>query len=81
MLRACTQYAANADHLWPPLCSHKLCEFSVRVMGQESGTELKRNLNVVKLLETLRDSIQLIYSIPCKSYTSLNRSQYNDVSQ
>ena len=34
----------NADHLQPPFCSHKLCEFSVRVIwGQESETELKRN--------------------------------------
>ena len=63
----------HADHLQPPVCSHKLCEFSVRVIwGQESGTELKRNWNVVKLLETLRDYTQLIYSTPSKSYPDLN---------
>ena len=51
----------NADHLRPPFCSHKLCEFSVRVMGPRIWNRIKKELKTIGNC-----------SAPCKSYTFLN---------
>ena len=38
------------DHLQPPFCSHKLCEFSVRVMGPRIWNRIKKELKCCKTI-------------------------------
>ena len=40
----------HADHLQPPFCSHKLCEFSVRVMGPRIWSIIKKELKCFKTI-------------------------------
>ena len=40
----------NADHLQPPFCSHKLCAFSVRVMGARIWNRIKKELKCCKTI-------------------------------
>ena len=61
--------AINADHLQPPFCSHKLCEFSVRVMGPKIWNRIKKEL---KCCKTIGNYTKLIYSTPSKPYPDLN---------
>ena len=48
----------NADHLQPPFCSHKLCEFSVRVMGPRIWNRNKKELKCCKTIGNFKEITQ-----------------------